>query len=199
MSSVSKRQRLLITIYCIAVGLSCALSIAALALRYPALGDRVPLHLLPWGGVLKDVERNVFYVLRLPVMGLCLQLLLLGLYPDRMEDWPDDAYRHMRSLLMGLSLVTLSQLTLNPQLTMGDGNAVLRGVTLCALLVVGLVITVLGLVGLHRLLKPRCKAQQTPYTLLLDFVFSGCKRRRALVIASVAAFMVLLVLPSLRY
>lgn len=183
--------------YCALAGALSILVIAALAQSYGALGESVPAYLAPWGGSWGDRDKSLFYVFRLPVMAVCLQCVLLGLYPKRMDGWPDGAYRGMRGLLCGLSVMALSQFTLNPYLTMLSSGAVARGIALIATLALGLALAILGWLGIARALRPLCGAGQTAYALLLDFLFKGCRRRRALIIAAGAVFMILLIIPSL--
>ena len=183
--------------YAALVGALSAVTIAVLACRYSALPERVPVYLAPWGGAIADAGKSLFYVVRLPVMALCLQALLLGLYPERAEGWPEAAYRHMLGVLMGLSLITLSQLTLNPYFTLGGAAPAYVSMLLCALLAGGLALAVCGYLGIRRALKPLCREGKTPFALMTDFIASGCRRRRWLLIGATAAFMVLLVIPSL--
>lgn len=183
--------------YCVLAGIVSALVIVALARGYGAFGEKVPVYLAPWGGSWGDKDKSLFYVFRLPAMALCLQCVLLGLYPRRMDGWPDGAYAGMRRLLAGLSMMALSQLTLNPYVTFTGVNAIAGGIALCATLALGLALATLGCVALSRALKPLCRPDQTTYALLLDFLFKGCRRRRALIIGAGIAFTVLLVIPSL--
>ena len=183
--------------YCVLAGVVSVLVIAVLAHNYGALGEKVPVYRAPWGGSWGDKDKSLFYVFRLPAMALCLQCVLLGLYPQRMDGWPDAAYAGMRQLLAGLSVMALSQLTLNPYVTLIKVDALAGGIALCATLALGLALAVIGCIALNRALKPLCKPDQTPYALLLDFLFKGCRRRRALIIGAGIAFMVLLIIPSL--
>lgn len=195
---MSNAQRWLMRGYIALTGVLSVGVIIAFARWYPTLGERVPVYLAPWGGAWADAPRSLFYVFRLPVMALCLQCMLLGLYPDRMEGWPEPLYRHTSALLLGLSLITLSQLTLNPWLSFRGAVPVAASVALCAVLTGGLALAVLGYLGMRRALRPRCREGQTPFSLMIDFLFSGCRRRRWLLIGSIAVFMVLLVIPSLQ-
>lgn len=194
----SKRlERALITIYCALAGL---ISVAVLALfiaRYASFGEHVPVYLYPWGGAWGVGDKTLFYVFRMPVMALCLQVMIFGLYPDRIEGWPDAAYRHLRMALIGLSLVVLSQLSINACLTFMEITSVGAGIAICALLAGGIAMTAIGYIRLRGVLKPMCSAMQSPLSLLIDFIFKGCKRKRALLITATAAFMILLVIPSL--
>lgn len=192
-----KLEAAALAVYCALAGIISVLVIAALARDYGALGDKAPVYLAPWGGSWGDKDKSLFYVFRLPVMALCLQCVLAGLYPQRMDGWPDAAYAGMRRLLAGLSIMALSQLTLNPFVTCMQLNALAGGIVLCATLALGLALAVWGCVALSRALKPLCAADQTVYSRLLDFLFKGCRRRRALIIGAGIAFTVLLVIPSL--
>lgn len=190
-------KKLPIILYCAFVGLASLFVIGAFATSYPQFGEKVPVYLAPWGGSWGDKPKNLFYVFRMPVMALCLQLMLLGLYPDRMEDWAGSAYRGMAKFLMGLSIVTLSQLTLNPYITFMRLKPIMGGIILCGTLAGGLALTILGYIELRKALKPISTKEQPPFSLMLSFIFKGCRKRRILLIAAVTAFMILLVIPSL--
>lgn len=193
----TKLETVALAVYCALAGMVSILVIAALARGYGALGEKVPVYLAPWGGSWGDKDTSLFYVFRLPAMALCLQCVLLGLYPERMADWPDGAYAGLRRLLAGLSVMTLSQLTLNPYITIMGLEPIAGGIALCATLALGIALVVAGCIALSRALKPLCSGDQTTYSRLLDFLFKGCRRRRWLIIGAGILFTVLLVIPSL--
>lgn len=193
----NKVQSICTALYCAAAGALSVWVVISFIQGYSTFAERVPVYLYPWGGAWGVADKNLFYVFRMPVMALCLQVMLFGIYPDRIEGWSDAIYAHLRATLTGLSLVVLSQLTLNAYCTFSGAVAHIASVAICALLVVGIILTVLGWLRLRALIKPLCSPIQSPSSLLIDFMFKGCKRKRVLLIAATVAFMVLLVVPSL--
>ena len=87
-----KTGRIITILYCIAAGIVSISTLIEFIVKYSSFGAQVPVYLYPWGGAWGVSDKSMFYVFRMPVMAVCLQAMILGLYPDRMEDWPDDAY-----------------------------------------------------------------------------------------------------------
>ena len=192
-----KTGRIITILYCIAAGIVSISTLVEFIVKYSSFGAQVPVYLYPWGGAWGVGDKSLFYVFRMPVMAVCLQAMILGLYPDRMEDWSDDAYSYLRLTLMGLSLIVMSQLSINAYISFNESASMVLQILMCALLVMGIITTVFGYIRLRGVLKPMCTSTQSPMSLLIDFIFKGCKRRRVLLIAATAAFMILLVIPSL--
>lgn len=193
----NKLQNICTALYCVIAGALSVWVLIAFIQGYSTFAERVPVYLYPWGGAWGVADKNLFYVFRLPVMAVCLQVMLFGIYPDRIEGWSDAIYAHLRAALTGLSLVVLSQLTLNAYCSFSGTVTIISSIAICALLVAGIILTVLGYLRLRALLKPKCSPIQSPLSLLIDFMFKGCKRKRTLLICATAAFMILLVVPSL--
>lgn len=193
----NKLYRPLAIAYCIVTGALTLLAIASAIADYPTMEDKVPMYLAPWGGAWGVTDKSLFYAMRMPVMAMCLQGMLLGLCPKRVDGWPEGIYSPMRMLVAGLSLITVTQLTLNPVMTIRQYSAVPRGILLCALTLLGLALSIKGYLDINRCLKPMRTAEKTTFSLLIDFLWQACSSRRVLMIASVTAFMVLLVIPSL--